>query len=116
MIDIAYAMGAGGAGGDGGSNIMGFLPFIAIIFVFYFLLIRPQQKRSKEHQNLLSTLKEGDKVITSSGIYGTIVKVEENAFVIEIADRVRIKMAKGHISSIVSQVNSPPANTAPPKA
>ena len=114
MIDIAYAMGAGGgAGAEGGAGLMNLLPFVAIIFVFYFLLIRPQQKRSKEHQNLLGTLKEGDKVITSGGIYGTIVKVEENAFIIEIADRVRIKMAKGHIASIVSQVSP---NTTPPKA
>lgn len=115
MIDIAYAMGAGGGGEGAGGGMMGILPIVAIVFVFYFLLIRPQQKRNKEHQQLLSTLKEGDKVITSGGIYGTIVKAEENAFVIEIADRVRIKMAKGHISSVVSQVNNP-ANTAPPKA
>lgn len=114
MIDLAYAMGAGGAGGEGGGGFMGFLPLIAIIFVFYFLLIRPQQKRAKEHQQLLGTLKEGDKIITSSGIYGTIVKVEENAFVVEIADRVRVKIAKGHVSSVVSQAN-PATAPAPPK-
>lgn len=115
MIDLAYAMAGGGAGGEGGmSAFSSFLPLIAIIVIFYFILIRPQQKRTKQHQQMLSTLKEGDKVITNSGIYGTVVKVEENALIIEIADRVRIKMAKGYIASITSQVN--PNAVPPPKA
>lgn len=114
MIDLAYAMGVGGAGGEGGgAGMMNLLPFVAIIAIFYLLLIRPQQKRNKEHQRLLSTLREGDKVITSSGIYGTITKVEETSFIIEIADRVRIKMAKGNIASIISQTS--PNTTPPPK-
>lgn len=115
MIDLAYAMAGGGAGGEGGmSAFSSFLPLIAIIVIFYFILIRPQQKRSKEHQQMLGTLKEGDKVITNSGIYATVVKVEENALVLEIADRVRIKMAKGYIASITSQTS--PGATPPPKA
>lgn len=115
MIDLAYAMGAGGAGGEGGGGgLMGFLPLVAIIVVFYFLLIRPQQKKSKEHQQLLGTLREGDKIVTSGGIYGTIVKVEENTFILEIADRVRIKILKGHVGNVVSQVNPNTAPT-PPK-
>lgn len=112
MIDLAYAMGAGGAaGGEAGGGIMGFLPLIAIIVVFYFLLIRPQQKKAKDHQQLLGTLREGDKIVTSGGIYGTIVKVEENTFIVEIADRVRIKILKSHVGNVVSQAN---AGSAPP--
>lgn len=114
MIDLAYAMGAGGAGGGAGGGLMGFLPLIAIIFVFYFIIIRPQQKKAKEHQQMLNTLREGDKIITNSGIYGTVVKVDENSIIVEIADRVRIKMAKGYIATITSQTNSAPPP--PPKA
>lgn len=105
MIELAYAMAPGAEGG--GNPMMQFLPLIAIIFIFYFILIRPQQKRNKEHQKMLGGMKEGDKVITSSGIYGTVAKVEEGAVILEIADRVRIKVAKGHVSNIISKTSAP---------
>lgn len=100
---LAYAMGApGGGGGAGGaSSLMSFLPIVLIFVVFYFLLIRPQQKRAKEHRNLLSNLKEGDQVITSGGIYGRITGIRDDKVTVEISDKVRVKVARGNIAGVV---------------
>ena len=66
--------------------------------IFYFLLIRPQQKRQKEHREMLSRLKKGDRVITNGGIIGTIDALTESELVVEIADRVRVRVARGQVS------------------
>jgi len=66
MIDIAYAMGTGGTGGQGGSGWQTFIPIILMFAIFYFLLIRPQQKKAKEHRALLSAIKKGDKVVSNA--------------------------------------------------
>lgn len=101
MIETAYAMGTGG-GGEGG-GIAAFLPLIAIVVIFYFLLIRPQQKRSREQKMLLSTLRKGDKVVTNSGMYGTIVGMDEkeNKVVLKVAENVKIEFLKSSISGRV---------------
>ncbi len=75
-----------------------FLPLILIFLVFYFLLIRPQQKKAKEHQSYLANLKRGDKVITGGGIYGQITGLTDNAVTLEIADNVRIKVSRAAIA------------------
>ena len=102
---LAYAMGIGPGGGGGGaggaSSLMSFLPIILIFVVFYFLLIRPQQKRAKEHRNLLSNLKEGDQIITSGGIYGRITGIRDDKVTVEISDKVRVKVARGNIAGVV---------------
>ncbi len=100
---LAYAMpGVPGGGGQGGSSsLMSFLPIILIFIVFYFLLIRPQQKRSKEHRALLSNLKEGDQVITSGGIYGRITGIRDDKVTVEISDKVRVKVNRGNIAGVV---------------
>ena len=102
--DLAYAMGApsGGAGG-GSSQFLSFLPIILIFVVFYFLLIRPQQKRTKDHRALLDSLKEGDSVMTSGGIYGRVTGLRENVVTLEISDKVRVKVNRGHIAGIEKQ-------------
>ncbi len=104
MIDVAYAMAPpqGGGGGDSQQLIGMFLPMILIFAVFYFLLIRPQQKKAKEHQDLLSNLKKGDSVITQGGLYGKIVAVADNVLTLEIADKVRVKVSRQHISGLAS--------------
>ena len=80
-----------------------FLPLILIFAVFYFLLIRPQQRKVKQHKEMLSNLKRGDKVITSGGIIGTINKVSDNReLTIEIAENVEIKIAPGMIADLYS--------------
>jgi len=95
---ILMAPPADGQGGSG-SLIGMFLPFVAIIAIMYFLMIRPQQKRAKEHQKMLSDLRRGDKIITGSGIHGSITDVEDKTFVIQIADNVKIKVEKSAVTS-----------------
>lgn len=79
------------------SSWMSFLPIIAIVVVFYFFMIRPQQKRQKEVEQKRNALKAGDRVVTSGGIYGTIKHVNERDFVIEIADNVRVSIDKNSV-------------------
>jgi|TARA_R110002096_G_scaffold367840_1_gene561130 preprotein translocase subunit YajC len=103
FISEAYAQVAGG--GDGG-GLMGLLPFVLIFVVFYFLLIRPQQKRAKEHKAMVETLKRGDKVVTSGGIVAKVSKViDENEIEVEIASDVKVRV----IRSTISQVQGKPA-------
>jgi len=96
MTGIAYAANAAPAGGAGG--IASFVPLILIFIVFYFLLIRPQQKKAKEHQAYLSSLKKGEKIITSGGIHGRITGLTDSTVTLEIADNVRIKVTRASIA------------------
>ncbi len=102
---IAWAMApsqqAGQAGGPQ-SVFMSFLPLIIIFAIFYFLLIRPQQKRAKEHREMLASLKKGDKVITSGGIYGVVESVGEKTVTIKIAENTKIKLGKAYIATLRS--------------
>ncbi len=99
---LAQCSPQGGEGG-GGSPLSG-LWMIALIFViFYFLLIRPQQKKQKQHRNMLGSVKKGDRVVTSGGLYGTVIGVKENIVVLKIADDVKVEFAKSAISSIASK-------------
>jgi preprotein translocase subunit YajC len=82
------------------SPIMQFLPLIAIFVIFYFLLIRPQKKQQTEHKNMIASLKKNDEVITSSGIYGTIINVKDASVVLRIDDNVKIEIQKGFIAVI----------------
>jgi preprotein translocase subunit YajC len=93
---IAYA-----AGTTGGQNpIRAFLPLILIFVIFYFLLIRPQQKRQKQMQQMIESLKAGDEVVLASGIFGKIDRViDQNSFLVEIASGVKVKVTKNAIGS-----------------
>ena len=91
------------------SLITTLLPFAFMAVIFYFLLIRPQQKRQKEHQQLLSNLKTGDKVVTSSGIHGLIANVKDTTFLVKIADNVKIEVDKNAIASVSRSVDQPKA-------
>ena len=93
----------------GGLWYMQLLPFAFIFIIFYFLLIRPQQKRQKEHQKLLSDLKTGDKVVTTSGIHGLIANVKDTTFLVKIADNVKIEVDKNAIASVSRPVEQPKA-------
>jgi len=102
-VELAYAMGMSPGGGGGSSQILSFLPIILIFVIFYFLLIRPQQKQRKEHQSLLSNLKVGDNVLTTGGIYGRITGIKDDKVTVEISDKVRVKVSRGHIAGVVKQ-------------
>ena len=105
FISDANAQGVGGA--DGG--LMGLLPFVLIFVVFYFLLIRPQQKRAKEHKSMVEALKRGDKVVTSGGIVGKVSKVvDDQYFEVEIASDVKVKVVRSTIGQVMDKTQ--PAN------
>ncbi|MCX5889897.1 MAG: preprotein translocase subunit YajC [Deltaproteobacteria bacterium] len=74
------------------------LPMVFMVVIFYFLLIRPQQKKSKEHKALLDNLKKGDRIITSGGIIGTIINIDDQIVNLEVADRVRIDLGRAYIA------------------
>ncbi len=105
MFDsVAYALGgAAGGGGAQGNPIGAFVPLILMFAIFYFLLIRPQQKKAKQHKELLANLRKGDEVITSGGIYGKITGITNDMVVMEIAPQVRIKIARGHVAGLATE-------------
>jgi preprotein translocase subunit YajC len=90
-------------GGGGGNPFLTFLPIILIFVIFYFLLIRPQQKRQREHQSMLDRISKGDRVVTSGGMYGTVVGVKDNIVVLRIADDVKVEFTKTSVSGIISK-------------
>ena len=82
-------------------QLTGILPLILIFVLFYFLLIRPQQKKLKDHKNMITNLKKGDKVVTQGGIMGTIHHInDDGSLLLEIAENVRVKVAKGMIADL----------------
>ena len=93
-------MGQGGAAGEGAGGFSAFVPLILMFVVFYFLLIRPQQKKTKEHRELITNLKKGDRIITSGGLHGRITAVGETTMTVEIAERVRVKIARGNVANL----------------
>ena len=95
FITPAMAADAGSA-----SGFTQLVPLILIMLIFYFLLIRPQQKRAKEHRNMVESLKKGDKVMTNGGIYGTLIDVKDDTVKLEIADGVRIKIQRDSIAAL----------------
>jgi len=98
MTGIAYAAGGTAAAVPAGMGQLGqFIPLILIFVVFYFLLIRPQQKKAKEQQLFINNLKKGAKVMTSGGIYGRITGLTDTIVTLEIADNVKIKVTRGSI-------------------
>jgi preprotein translocase subunit YajC len=100
-MNIAHALGSqAGAGQGGASQWMGLLPLVLLFVVFYFLLIRPQQKRAKQQKMFIENLKKGDKVVTSGGLYGTITGITDDTVTMEIADKIRVKVLKGAIANI----------------
>ena len=108
MFGIAYAMGqGGGAAGNGAAGFTGFIPLILMFVIFYFLLIRPQQKKTKEHKQMIDSLKTGDRIITSGGLHGRITGVSESALTVEIAEKVRVKVSRGSVTALL-QTTTPP--------
>ncbi|MDX9834081.1 MAG: preprotein translocase subunit YajC [Desulfobulbus sp.] len=103
MTGIAWAADAPAAGGMGA--IAQFVPLILIFVVFYFLLIRPQQKKAKAHQNYLTNLKKGDRVVTGGGIHGQITGLTDSVVTLEIAENVRIKLNRGAIGGSVADMD-----------
>jgi preprotein translocase subunit YajC len=103
FITPAFAQGSlfgGGAGGEGGM-IMSLLPFVLIFVIMYFLILRPQQKRVKQHQEMVKNVRRGDTVVTNGGLVGKVTKVvDDDQIEIEIADDVRIRQMRGMLTEV----------------
>jgi len=105
MFGLAFAMAGapGGAAGGPAGGMAAFQQVIPLVFmfaIFYFLLIRPQQKKAKEHKALLESMKKGDNVITAGGVHGKVVAVENELVTLEVANNVNIKITKSYIATI----------------
>lgn len=104
MFSIAYAMGTAGgappAGGAGGFASL--VPLILMFVIFYFLLIRPQQKKAREHRDMVAALKKGDRIMTNGGLHGQIVGLDDQTISLEIADKVKVKLNRGYVASLLS--------------
>jgi preprotein translocase subunit YajC len=101
MFDVAYAMGTAPGGGPAGGGATVLVPLVLMFGVFYFLLIRPQQKKQRTHQDMLKSLKVGDRVVTTGGLYGTIVAGGDHIVKLEIADKVRVEVGRSYIAGKV---------------
>lgn len=107
----AFAQTAGAATGGGPQDMLiQFLPLIALVVLFYFLMIRPQQRRMKLHQQAISAVKRGDTVVLSSGVIGKIVRVEDTEVGVEVATGVTVKVVKGMISEVRTRGEPAAAN------
>ena len=104
LRSMMLLMGApGGEAPSGPAALMNFFPLIAIIGIFYFLIIRPQNKKQKETQKMLSAIKKGDKVVTIGGIHGTIQTVRESTVIVRVDETTKLELSRSAISSVVSQ-------------
>lgn len=104
---VAWAADVDPSGGP--SPLTSILPIILIFAVMYFLMIRPQQKRQKEHQAMISAIQKGDKVQTNGGIIGTITGLDQDALTVEIAPQVRVKVGRGFVARVIRPTDNAPA-------
>jgi preprotein translocase subunit YajC len=100
---------APGAGGGTAGLLMGIAPWLLIFVIFYLLMIRPQQKRVKEHQAAIAAIKKGDEIVTGGGIRGRVTKVSEDEAEVEIAQGVKVRIVKTTITQVLAR-NAKPAN------
>ena len=103
FISTAFAQGSlfGGAGGDSGNMVMSLLPFALIFVIMYFLILRPQQRKVKEHNDLVKNIRRGDTVVTNGGLVGKVTKVvDDEQIEVEVADGVRIRQMRQMISGV----------------
>ena len=96
----AYAQAAGASSNGTALGLLGLLPYLAIFVIFYFLLIRPQQRRAKQHQAMIGAVKKNDVVVTGGGLVGKVTRVENAEVEVELAPNVRVKALKGTLSEV----------------
>jgi preprotein translocase subunit YajC len=99
LASIAWAQGTSGGSG-GGNTLLSLVPFVLIFIIFYFLLILPQQKRQKKLRAMLDALKKGDKVITSSGLWGTVTNLGKDSVTLQISDNTKVKIQRDQIARL----------------
>jgi preprotein translocase subunit YajC len=109
MSNLLLTTAAAANPNSGSAILVGILPWLLIFVIFYMLMIRPQQKRAREHQNAVAAIKRGDEVITGGGIRGKVTKVTDDEAEVEIAQGVRVRVVKGTLSQVLTK-SSKPAN------
>ncbi|MEJ2103260.1 MAG: preprotein translocase subunit YajC [Ignavibacteriaceae bacterium] len=102
-MELLIAMAPQGGDGGGGGLISTLIMFGAIFLIFYFMIIRPQQKRSKERDKMLSNLEKGDKIVTSGGIHGIIAGLEEKTALVQVGDNIKLKIERSAITSVIAK-------------
>ena len=103
--DVAWAMAPGPGGGGGSSQLMPTLVMFAAMFaIFYFLMIRPQQKQKQERERMLAAVKRGDRVVTSSGLFGTVTNLTDKTITLRVADQVKLEFERGAVARVVLEV------------
>lgn len=98
-------MGTGGGASGQGGGFGALVPLILMFVIFYFLLIRPQQKKQKQHREMVTSLKKGDRVMTTGGLYGRVTGLTDTVVTLEIAEKVRVKVARNNIAGSVQSDN-----------
>ncbi|MDY0276200.1 MAG: preprotein translocase subunit YajC [Desulfomicrobium sp.] len=103
FTSLAYAMGqAPEAGAQPGGPLMTFMPLILMFVIFYVLLIRPQQKKQKEHKQMLDNLTRGDRIVTTGGLHGRIVEVKDNVLVVDVGNNIQVEIGRGFIAALIN--------------
>lgn len=108
FVTPAYAQAAGGAGGAGA--FAQFIPLILIFVIMYFLMIRPQQKRAKQHREMVSALQKGDQIITQGGIFGKVTSVRDDEVEVEIAQGVKVRIVRATVTQVLNKTAPVAAN------
>lgn len=108
FVTPAYAQAAGGAGAAG--TIAQFIPLILIFVIMYVLMIRPQQKKMKEHRAMVEALRKGDQIVTQGGVLGKVTAVRDAELEVEISQGVRVKLLRGSVSQVISKTAPVAAN------
>jgi preprotein translocase subunit YajC len=116
LVSDAYAQAAGGAAGDPSAAWIQFAPLVLIVVMFYFLLIRPQQKRMKAHQEMIAAVKRGDVVVTSGGLIGKVKSVQDDEVRLELAPNVEVRAVRSTITDVRNKGEPAPANDTKPAA
>jgi len=104
MTECLLLIGTTPDAGGQSSAIVSMIPFLLILIIFYFVLIRPQQKQLQKHRQFLGSLKKGDEVITESGMFGTVIGVSEDSVVLRIAENVKVKFLKSKITGRIGEL------------
>ncbi len=108
MMSILFLMGGSGAEKGGGGGIFGFLPFILIFLIFYFLILRPQARRQKNQQKMISELKQGDGVVTIGGLHGTIagIREQDNTLIVKISDNTKVIVDRSAVNRTANKTKA----------
>jgi preprotein translocase subunit YajC len=112
FISPAYAQATSGAPGGGAAFLNAIMPFLLIIPIFYFLLIRPQQRRLKAHRDMIAAVKKGDTVVTAGGLIGKVAKVTDDEVEVELAPQTKVRVVKSTLSEVRLPGSAKPANDA----